>query len=182
MFFNYGYAVLGAESNGACGRALGHCQYRVSFVKASVFEAKEAPPFGMGMSIFMFSSRERRTSVHIVMPPISGSPEEEHFRLLNYLSAVDGFERCSNHKPPPDEMPMVCETHLTAGDCMVFYVRYRLLKDPSLVTDTFGRCSVHLAYPEPTDLRLVRCLGQIMKLEVEVNAPIGRGQGLSHPS
>ncbi|KAH7725360.1 hypothetical protein AAVH_07156 [Aphelenchoides avenae] len=129
MFFNYGYVVVGAESNGACGRALGHCQYRASFVKASVYKAKEAPPFGMG------------------------SPAEERYRLLNYLSSVEGFDRCSNFKSSSAEVPLTCETHLSSPDCTVVYIRYRLLTEPSSVIDAYGRCSVHLFYPEPTDMR-----------------------------
>lgn len=51
LFFEFNFALLGAESDGNCGRMLDKCTYRLSFVHFDGY-AFEPPVFGFGSFCF----------------------------------------------------------------------------------------------------------------------------------
>jgi hypothetical protein len=130
IVFDHHFALLGAESNGACGRSLGHCQYRITLIKTKVDEMFDIPAFGLG------------------------SPTEERLRLLSYLSNVESIDKCVNPFTLTDEIPFLCEMHSSmASSCSVVYIRYRLITDATVIAKAFNNCQTTLCYPEPNDFK-----------------------------
>uniref|UniRef100_A0AC35FDJ4 Uncharacterized protein n=1 Tax=Panagrolaimus sp. PS1159 TaxID=55785 RepID=A0AC35FDJ4_9BILA len=129
IFFKYSYALLGAHSNSACNQPLGHCIYRVSFIKATISEISEAPVWGLG------------------------SPGEERSRLFKYLKDLDS--NCSQILNNEEEMPYLCLDDEELNDCTVLYFRYRTLEQITVtkLQNHFGTCNLQINYPEPSEIQ-----------------------------
>uniref|UniRef100_A0AC34GY38 Uncharacterized protein n=1 Tax=Panagrolaimus sp. ES5 TaxID=591445 RepID=A0AC34GY38_9BILA len=136
IFFKHSFALLGAHSNSACNRPLGHCIYRATFIKTSIFEVSEAPVWGLG------------------------SPGEERSRLFKYLKDLE--TNCTqvlgdNNNGRNDEIPYLCLDDEELDDCSVLYFRYRNLDHNTIsnLKNHFGLCNIQINYPEPSsDLQL----------------------------
>uniref|UniRef100_A0A915CK67 Methyltransferase FkbM domain-containing protein n=1 Tax=Parascaris univalens TaxID=6257 RepID=A0A915CK67_PARUN len=103
LFFEFNFALLGAESDGNCGRMLNKCTYRLSFVHFERY-ASEPPVFGFG------------------------SPVEERNRLIRYLKNIDKFLTCIDLNSDHSELPILCkETVSGKNNCSIIYLRYRSL-------------------------------------------------------
>ncbi|MFH4978401.1 hypothetical protein AB6A40_005110 [Gnathostoma spinigerum] len=125
MFYQYGYALMNAETKGMCNRIVQNCQYRLSFIQHEIDEVE--PP------VFNF-----------------GSPLDERGRLVKYFTnTLNSSEtHCDiRHTDVSTDVPPVClNTLVDSQPCNLIYIRHRHTSSPS-ASFVSVRCSAAIFSP-----------------------------------